>query len=154
MRRVASGRLGIGVATTIFASMLFLASAAFGQKVIRPDQIPCSEEVVRSNFELKERLRVLGQLKDPTGAPFVDSKITLKTADEKGKFVLYRISSTNDKGHFDLGVVDAGRYRLLAAPNRGFKQPIMVGCHVGQDCEINLVFQVNPTDQPFVGCPI
>jgi hypothetical protein len=150
----ASERLGIGVATTIAAMMLFFAIAALGQKVIRPDQIPCSEEIVRPNFELKERLRVSGQLKDPTGAPLADSKIILRTAGEKDKFVLYRVGSTNDEGHFDLGAVEAGRYRFLAAPNRGFRQPVKVACDQGRDCEISVVLQANPTDQPFAGCPI
>jgi hypothetical protein len=137
----------------IVAAML-LASAAFAQMVIRPEQIPCGEEVVRSNFELKGKIHVAGELKDSSGAQFVNSKIVLKRADEKEKFVLYRAISTNKDGHFDLGVVDVGRYRFLLAPNRGFEQPVRVLCREGRDCEINLVLQANPTDQPFAGCPI
>jgi hypothetical protein len=143
-----------GLAKRMAASVVFFAGAAFAQKVIGPEQIPCSEEVVRSNFELKEKLHVLGALRDSSDAPFVNSKIVLKTADGNGKFVLYRAISTNEEGHFDLGLVDAGSYRLLPSPNRGFKQPVKVVCKEGNDCEINLVLQVNPTEKPFAGCPI
>jgi hypothetical protein len=112
----------------IVAAVVLFASAAFTQMVIGPEQIPCREEVVRSNFELKGKIQVAGELKDSSGAQFVNWKIVLKRADEKEKFVLYRANSTNANstnkdGHFDLGVGDVGRYRFLLAPNRGFKQP-------------------------------
>ena len=143
----------------IVSAMVLFANAAFAQMVVRPEQIPCSEEVVRSNFELKGKIHVSGEWKDLSGAQFVNWKIVLKRADEKEKFVLYRANSTNANstnkdGHFDLGVGDVGRYRFLLAPNRGFKQPVRGLCREGRDCEINLVLQANPTDQPFAGCPI
>ena len=154
MRGAASEQLLIGMIMKIVAKIVLFASAAFAQTVIRPEQIPCSEEVVRSNFELKEKIHVSGELRDSSGAQFMNSKIVLKRLDEKEKFVLYRSISTDRDGHFDLGVVDAGRYRFLPAPNRGFKQPVRVLCQEGRDCEINLVLQANPSDQPFAGCPI
>jgi hypothetical protein len=139
----------------IVAAVVLSASAAFAQMVVGPEQIPCSEEVVRSNFEPKGKIQVAGELKDSSGAQFVNSRIVLKSADEKEKFVLYRPISTNNKdGHFDLGVGDVGRYRFLLARNRGFKQSVRVLGREGRDCGINLVVQANPTDQPFVGCPI
>jgi len=136
----------------IVAAMVLFASAAFAQMVIGPEQIPCSEEVVRSNFAANGKIHL--ELKDSSGAQFVNSKMVLKRADEKEKFVLYRPISTNKDGHFDLGVGDVGRYRSRLAPNRGFKQPVRVLCREGQHCEIKLLLQANPTDQPFVGCPI
>ncbi len=154
MKNVTSQQTRVGVALEIASTMLMLASVAFAQKVIRPEQTSCGEEIIRSNFELKEKMHVLGELRDSSGAPFVNSKIILKTANEKDKFVLYRAISTNEEGHFDLGVVDAGRYRFLPSPNRGFKQPIKVVCKEGSDCEITLVLQTSPTDQSFAGCPI
>ena len=39
----------------IVAAMVLFANAAFAQMVIGPEQIPCSEEVVCSNFELKDK---------------------------------------------------------------------------------------------------
>jgi hypothetical protein len=87
-----------------------------------------SEELVRSNFELKGRIPISGELKDSSGAQFVNSKIVLKRADETEEFVLYRTLSTDKDGHFDLGVVDVGRCRFRLAPNRGFEQPLRVLC--------------------------
>ena len=110
----------------IVAAVVLFASAAFTQMVIGPEQIPCREEVVRSNFELKGKIQVAGDLKDSSGAQFVNSKIVLKRADEKEKFLLYRPISTNKDGHFDLGVGDVGRYRFLLAPNRGFMRCFVV----------------------------
>ena len=138
----------------IVVAMVWFASAAFAQMARGPEPIPCSEEVVRSNFEPRGKIHGAGELKDLSGAQFLNSKIVLKRADEKEKFVLRRPISTNKAGHFDRGVGDVGRYRFLLAPNRGFRQPVRVLCREGRDCEINLVLQANPTDQPFVGCPI
>ena len=136
----------------IVAAMVLFASAAFAQMVIGPEQIPCSEEVVPSNFAANGKIHL--ELKDSSGAQFVTSKMVLKRADEKEKLVLYRPISTNKDGHFDLGVGDVGRYRSRLAPNRGFKQPVRVLCREGRHCEIKLLLQANPTDQPFAGCPI
>jgi hypothetical protein len=136
------------------AVMLILSSVALAQKVMRPDQVPCSEEIVRSNFELKEKLNTSGELTDTPSAPLSNSKILLNVDDTKGKFVPYRSVVTDKDGHFDFGLVDAGRYRFLAAPNRGWKQPRKVTCTGEHACEINLVLEVNPTDQEFAGCPI
>jgi hypothetical protein len=136
----------------IVAAMVLFASAAFAQMVIGPEQIPCSEEVVRSDFAANGKIHL--ELKDSSGAQFVNSKMVLKRADEKEKLVLYRPISTNKDGHFDLGVGDVGRYRFRLAPNRGFKQPVRALCREGRHCEIKLLLQANPTDQPFAGCPI
>jgi len=121
----------------IVAAVVLFANAAFAQMETGPAQIPCSEEFVRSNFELKGKIHAAGQLKESSGAQFVNSKIVLKRAEEQEKFVLYRAISTNaistnKDGHFDLGVGDVGRYRFLPAPNRGLKPPLRVFCREGE----------------------
>jgi hypothetical protein len=136
------------------ASVFLLAGFAFAQEVIASWKISCSEETVKPNLELTSKTRVAGRLKDATGAPFADSKVFVRMTDAKGNFVHYRTVTTNKDGQFDLGVVDAGKYRFLPAPNRGFKQPREVRCYEGHDCELNLVLQASPSDQPFAGCPI
>ena len=141
-------------ALKVGASIFLIASFAIAQKVISPWEIPCSEETVKANLELTIKARVEGQLKDASGAPLVDSDVLLRAAGAKGKFLPYRTATTNKDGRFELGVVDAGNYRFLPAPNRGFKQPKEVKCYEGRDCELDLVLQLNPTDQPFAGCPI
>ncbi len=125
-------------------------------RVIEPWQIPCGEELVRANLELRSRGRVFGRLTDPSGAPLKDSGVLLRRQSEKGKLVDYGSTSTDKGGRFDLKLVEPGKYRFLPGPNRGWKQPKIVSCDHGSkgDCELNVVVALNPTDQPFAGCPI
>jgi hypothetical protein len=133
------------------AVFFVLIAAAASQTVAEPWQIPCKNETVKANFELKEQRHVLGELKDQTAAPFQDSRVILRKQGDKGKFVEYRTVNTDKQGRFDL---DAGEYRFLPAPNRGFKQPKEVKCGNGTDCEIKLVLEVSASDQEFGGCPV
>jgi hypothetical protein len=135
------------------AAMFVLIAAAASQTVVEPRQIPCKNETVKANFELRAQRHVLGELKDQTAGPFQDSRVILRKRD-KGKFVEHRTVNTDKQGRFDLKVVDAGEYRFLPAPNRGFKQPKEVTCGYGPDCEIRVVLEVSPSDQEFGGCPV
>jgi hypothetical protein len=139
---------------TMFAILVLLTTSS-AQKVVQPWQIPCREEVVQPNLDVKSSQHVFGQLRDPTGAPFQDSRVLLRKQTEKERFVEYRNVLTDKDGHFDLRVVEPGRYRLLPGPNRGWKQPLSVTCGGSvSECELKLVVAINPTDQPFAGCPI
>jgi hypothetical protein len=65
-----------------------------------------------------------------------------------------QVVTTDDKGHFDLGIVRPGKYRLLASPNRAFKQPPSLYCPNGHECELKITLVANPTDQLDFNCPI
>jgi hypothetical protein len=149
---VSSGQWLVKDMKTMFA-ILVLLSASLAQEVVQPWQIPCREEGVQANLDVKSRHRVFGQLKDPTGAPFQDSTVLLRKQTEKGKFVEYRSVLTDKDGRFDLKTVGPGEYRLLPGPNRGWKQPKSVACGDKSECELKLILELNP-DQPFAGCPI
>jgi protocatechuate 3,4-dioxygenase beta subunit len=138
----------------IAISVLVLASAAWTQTVVHPSQVPCADEEVQSNLQVKTARHISGELKDPTGAPFADSKVELRLAGSNKKFVTYRKTATDKLGHFDLGEVEPGKYRFLAAPNRGWKQPKEISCGRQPHCELSLVLELNATDQPYAGCPI
>jgi len=151
---ISSGLVGeLEMKLSVFA-VLALAWVASAQTVAMPWEVPCAEGTVRSNLELKQKRQVSGKLEDPTGTPFVDSKVALRRYDGKSKFVVYRTVTTDKAGHFDFGSVERGKYRFLPGPNRGWKQPNDVTCIGDRDCEISLVLRVNPTDQLFAGCPI
>jgi hypothetical protein len=120
--------------------------------VVMPWEIPCKEETVQPNFEVRVEQHVTGVLSDRTGAPIQDSKVILRKRDD-GEFVDYRQASTDNNGQFDLGLAVVGSYRFLAA-SRGFKQPTKVECSDARECKLNLVLQIRPSDQPFGGCPI
>jgi hypothetical protein len=146
--------LSIASLANLSVAILAFTSTGHAQKMVTPADVPCSTEIVTPNLEMKEKTHLSGELKDATGAPFADSQVTLRMFVAKYKTVLSRTVSTDKAGRFDLGLVDTGKYRFLPAANRGFKQPKKVVCNGGHDCEISLVLEVNPTDQPFAGCPI
>jgi hypothetical protein len=70
------------------------------------------------------------------------------------KQVSVQVISTDGDGHFDLGIVEPGSYRLLASPNREFKQPSALQCQGGKDCDVKITLIANPTDQLGASCPI
>ena len=123
-------------------------------KVVMPWEIPCKEEIAKSNFDLTTEKHLTGELKDPTGAMIDESPVVLRKEREDGKFVEYRTAMTDRNGRFDLRTIEPGHYRFLPGPNRGYKQPTKVVGEETAECEIKLVLQLNPTDQPFAGCPI
>lgn len=139
---------------TRISCVLVLAVPSGAQTVIKPPQIPCSEEQVQPNFELRVRQSVSGELKDPTGTVFQRSVVILRKQDARGRFVDYRSVTTDKNGRFDLKSDDSGKYRFLPAPNRGWRQPREVVCESTRECEIRLTLELNPTDLPFAGCPI
>jgi hypothetical protein len=112
------------------AAIPTLSLVASAQTVVMPWEIPCAEETVRVE----------------SGA--------LRRYNTKSKFVAYRMITTDKEGHFDFGLVDRGEYQFLPAPSGARKQPSEVTCPGNRDCEINLVLQVNPSDQPFASSPI
>lgn len=138
----------------IVALAVALVAPSVAQGVKEPWQIPCNEELVQCNIEVTVQHHLFGELRDPTGAAFQDSKVILRKQSSKGKFVSYRTANTDREGRFDLRLVDPGKYRFLPAPNRGWRQPKEVTCGSSPDCEISLTLEVNPTDQPFAGCPV
>ena len=146
MKTIRARKLGVLV--------VLLASSALAQKVIQPWEVPCTEELVKPNLELKEPRRLSGELKNPTGTPFQESRVVLRKLNAKGKLSNTERVTTDKEGNFDLGTLDAGKYRFLPAPSRGFKQPQGIQCREDLDCEIKLVLQLNPSDQEFGGCPI
>jgi hypothetical protein len=148
------------------AAILILLGASQAQEEVKPStvkikpqfvepwQIPCKEETVQPNFEVKTKRLVSGRLKDASGAVFENSKVLLRKQEGKGKSVDYRSVITDKDGHFDLKEVKPGKYRFLPGPNRGWKQPKNVSCSNNSNCELNLVLDLNPSDQPLAGCPI
>jgi hypothetical protein len=111
-------------------------------------------EKIRPNFEVRDQVRVVGRVQDETVFPFVSSRVELRRYISQRKQVSVRVVSTDATGHFDLGIVKSGKYRLLASPNRGFKQPSALQCQNGDTCELEITLIANPTDMPDSPCPI
>jgi hypothetical protein len=111
-------------------------------------------ETIRPNLELDKSVHAFGTISDQQGAPLKNSRVELRKYRSQRKQITVKVVTTDADGHFDLGVVKPGKYRLLPSPTRGFKQPEKLECPNGSICELKIVLQVNPTDQPDSICPI
>jgi hypothetical protein len=111
-------------------------------------------EKIRPNLELRDQVRVVGTIRDQTTAPLTSSRVELRRYISPRKQVSVRIVSTDGNGYFDLGIVKSGKYRLLASPHRGFKQPSELECRNGNTCDLNITLMLNPSDMPAAPCPI
>jgi len=138
--------------------LLPLSPVALGQVVFvgkQPDKDYCYKiETIRPNLELQEPTRILGRVTDIMGAPLMKSRVELRKYISQRKQMTVKVTTTDEKGYFDLGTAAAGKFRLLASANRGFKQPTDLKCPIGNTCELNIALQVNPTDQCDSVCPI
>jgi hypothetical protein len=111
-------------------------------------------EKIRPNLELRYQVHFIGSVQDQTTAPFANSRIELRKYISERKQISVKVISTDGKGRFDLGIVAAGKYRLLASPSRGFEQPSELQCQQGDVCELKITLMVHPTDMPDSQCPI
>jgi hypothetical protein len=146
-------RIEYGVLTD--ADLLQIANEYFDLPVpILVTSGNCSQlEQVRPNLNLKGDTRIRGRLTDQTSEPFRNSPIELRLFVSESEQTTVNKVSTDGDGNFDFGVVKRGDYRLLFSPNRGFKQPAKLECW-SNDCNLNTVLIVNPTDVLGAACPI
>jgi hypothetical protein len=141
--------------TVLLVAML--AGPVFAQLVqVGPsDPNYCYEvEKILPNLELRDQVHVVGTIRDQTAAPLASSRVELRRYISARKQVSVRTVSTDGNGHFDLGIVKSGKYRLLASPHRGFKQPAELECQNGNTCDLKITLILNPTDMPDSPCPI
>jgi hypothetical protein len=135
----------------------FLTAPIFGQAVqIRrnyPDYCYKIEEI-QPNLVMRQDAHISGTIVDQTTAPFIKSRVELRKYISQRKQISVQVTSTDVGAHFDLGIVKAGKYRLLASPSRAFKQPEELNCGVESDCKLKITLIVNPTDQLAASCPI
>jgi hypothetical protein len=135
--------------------VVMLAGPVFAQLIQTGANDPnyCYQvERIYPNLELRDQVHVVGTIRDQTTAPFINSRVEVR------KYVSQRkqesVVTTDGAGHFDLGNVKSGKYRLLASPHRGFKQPSKLQCQNGDECKLEITLVVNPTDMPDSPCPI
>jgi hypothetical protein len=100
------------------------------------------------NFSLLEGCKT-----SPTQS-VANSPVELRKYISERKQLFVRVVSTGGDGHFDLGMVEPGKYRLLASPDRLFKQPPTLTCQTGDTCKLDIMLEVTPTDTSTYLCPI
>jgi hypothetical protein len=120
-----------------------------------------NEKTPPPNFTVTKAVRVTELLIEEHGAPFVFENTIIQVRTEKDKAVIVT-ASVDSQGKFDLGIVPAGQYRLIAA--RRFQngklgrqpeadQPRPMVCTGEADCSITAVQHLHGTDLPFEFCP-
>ncbi|MGB6688528.1 MAG: carboxypeptidase-like regulatory domain-containing protein [Terracidiphilus sp.] len=147
---------------TAAVALLLAPAAGFGQLICTGDACSCEEEKTPPpNFSVSKAVHVTGLLVDETGAPFVfeNTIVQVRTVKEKAVIVT---SSVDSQGRFDLGIVPAGQYRLIAArrlQNGTLErqpladQPKPIACPGEADCSITAVQHIHGTELPFEFCP-
>lgn len=141
----------------LFAILLFVTAVASAQIVFigPPDPDYCAKvEHIKPNLKLSGRVQLKGKISDQTGAPFKDSRVELRNYVSETVQLPFAIVKTNSTGEFDFHAVPKGDYRLLASPNRAFRQPDELFCRAGGQCFLQITLKVNPTDMPDSVCPI
>ena len=111
-------------------------------------------EKISPNLRLSKLTLISGTIKDQTLAPFPNSRVELRKYISDRQQLSIEVVSTDKAGHFDLGVVKPGHYRLLASPIRAFAQPTKLSCPADGPCDLKIVLTTNPTDTPTSVCPI
>lgn len=147
----------------VFGAMLFASTASFGQLVCTGDACSCDrEKTPPPNLSVAKLTHVTGTLvEETTGLPFVfeNTIVQVRTAGEKSVIATDAVDS---QGGFDLGIIPAGQYRLIAArrlQNGKLErqpladQPKPMECSGGADCSIKAIQHIHGTDLPFEFCP-
>jgi hypothetical protein len=119
-----------------------------------PNPNYCDELKVKPNLHVQSSVRVKGKITDQSGDPFKNSSVELRHYLSETKQRPQKRVSTDSEGNFDLETVPKGEYRLVASPTRIFKQPQEMWCRPDEQCLLEIVLKVNPTDQLDSQCPI
>ncbi len=125
-----------------------------------PDKNFCYKiETIRPNLVLSESVHILGRIfiagigLQPGELPLKNSRVELRKYISQRKQTTVKVVTTDEKGYFDMGTVEAGKYRFLASPDRSCQQPTSLKCPSGK-CELNIGLQMNPTDMCVSICPV
>jgi hypothetical protein len=126
----------------------------------QPDKNYCYKiETIRPNLALSASVHILGRIfiaavgLTPDTAPLKNSRVELRKYISQRKQTTVKVTTTDEKGYFDMGTVEAGKYRFLASPDRSCQQPTSLKCTSGK-CELNIGLQMNATDMPISVCPV
>ena len=113
----------------------------------------CEEVRVKPNLSLASATRVVGRLKDASGEVVANTRLELRKYVSYVKQTVLRQVQTDNSGHFLLGSINAGRYRLITFA-RGFQQPSQSVCPRLATCTLEIVLTPHTTDSfPESICP-
>src|SRR5260221_99554 len=88
----------------------------------KPDKDYCYKiETIRPNLELRRAVHVVGRITDGHDAPLMKSRVELRKYLSQRKQTTVKVTTTDENGFFDIGTVEAGKYRFLASLNPPFQ---------------------------------
>lgn len=136
-----------GVLPSLTVCFLLSACCLSGQlvQIGASDPQLCEKVKVHPNLVLEAAVDVGGHLEDPSGAALVHTHLEIRKYISEIKQTSFRQLQTDGNGDFSVGVLPAGKYRLLIFA-RGFKQPRNFQCKSGKTCKVNVVPEIAPTD--------
>jgi hypothetical protein len=147
-----------GGAVNIFKSLIFAVTLLGPAQVVQigpKDPHFCEKvEKIKANLILTRSTHVQGSVHDQTATPFRNSTVLIRTFVSERRQIDVKSAKTDVDGHFDLGEINRGRYRLLASPTRAFSQPTNLTCGNQSECSLSIELTVNPTDLAESVCPI
>ena len=121
-----------------FVILILIASShGYSQLVqIGPtDPHSCEKVKVDPNLSLETSADVKGVVQDPSGAAMIHTRIEVRKYLSALKQSAFKQALTDGDGKFSIGVLPAGRYRLvILAP--GFRQPRAARCAGEKACDL------------------
>jgi len=113
----------------------------------------CEKVKVDPNLFVETPCSVNGIVQDPFDTKVTRTRIEVRRYGSALKQRPYKQTLTDPGGRFSLGVLPAGRYRLLVfAP--GFQQPRLARCSGRTSCDVKIVLEAANTDTfPESICP-
>jgi hypothetical protein len=139
----------LGAASSLSAQLVQIPSND------QPDPNFCQNaEHIAPNLKLSRKTMIRGQIRDESLAPIADSKVALRRYVSSAIQTPVASVETGNTGHFSLGPVESGTYRLLAAPARWAAQPEKFECPATGECLLDIILKTNSTDQPLSECPV
>ncbi len=142
---------------------LLVPMPLFSQLVCSGDACNCEKEKApTTNFDVAKTAHVTGVLIEAASQlPFVFDDTIIEVRNPQTRSVIVHVK-VNKEGQFDLGLIQAGKYRLIAArekQNGKLKrmpladQPAPMSCSDDSACRVVAKQHLHGTDQKFEFCP-
>jgi hypothetical protein len=149
---------------TLFAATLcFPPGNLFSQLVCSGDACACDKEkALETNFDVEKPVHVTGVLIEAASQlPFVFDDTIIEVRRPETRTVIVHVK-VNKEGQFNLGLLPAGKYRLIAAREKQngklermplADQPAPMSCTGDSSCKVLAIQHLHGTDLPFEFCP-
>ncbi len=112
----------------------------------------CNKQMLVPNLSVKQSTQVQGRLRTFEGDEVRNSLVELRRYKSPFEQVSLEQVTTDEDGRFDLGPVEAGKYRLLVAPTARYEEPRSLVCTKAGPCVLDISLLSN-SEQVDPSCP-